>query len=462
MEISRRDLIRLSALGLGGVAGSGCGPLVRRVGGRTVPQNAMVPMRGGSEAHRFLNRSGFGASPGDHQAYLNLGREAYVEAQLNPTDEDELALQVQMSRLDVNRVHAAELRELPEGEVMRQLRQAAILRAVYSKWQVRERMIDFWTNHLNIFAVRGDNAYRKGMDDMQVIRANALGSFPKMIEASAKSAAMLGYLDNRLNRKGVPNENYARELLELHTLGVNGGYSQRDVQEVARCFTGWTIEKRFLKPKDQFRFDPEAHDDGQKNVLGKTIPQGGGVLDGERVIEILTSHPSCAAFLAKKLCRYFLGTGHSEMEIIVATEFLRTKGNIAATIRPILLSDAILSGEPVIKRPFDFTVSALRSLNFTTDGGPSIHAHLDAMGQPLYGWAMPDGYPDGTAAWTGSILARWNFVWALSQGEIKGTELDLNPVAGKVRDFTLGVTGGGGETLADIAFALSAPEFNWR
>ena len=138
MEISRRDLIRLSALGLGGVAGSGCGPLVRRVGGRTVPQNAMVPMRGGSEAHRFLNRSGFGASPGDHQAYLNLGREAYVEAQLNPTDEDELALQVQMSRLDVNRVHAAELRELPEGEVMRQLRQAAILRAVYSKWQVRE------------------------------------------------------------------------------------------------------------------------------------------------------------------------------------------------------------------------------------------------------------------------------------------------------------------------------------
>jgi uncharacterized protein (DUF1800 family) len=234
------------------------------------------------------------------------------------------------------------------------------------------------------------------------------------------------------------------------------------VQEVARCFTGWTIEKRFLKPKDHFRFDPDTHDDGEKMVLGKKIPAGGGVKDGERVIEIVTSHLCCASFLAQKLCRYFLGPGHSDLEQVVAKEFLTTDGNIAATIRPILLSDAIITGEPVIKRPFDFTVSALRSLNFTTDGGPSIHAHLDAMGQPLYGWAMPDGYPDGTAAWTGSILARWNFVWALSQGEIKGTELDLNPVAGKVRDFTLGVTGGGGETLADIAFALSAPEFNWR
>lgn len=462
-SIPRREMLKWSALGAAGLALSGCGEMARRFAGRKIPENANVPSRGGSEAHRYLHRLGFGPSPGDHQMYLELGRDAYLDSQLNPTDDDEPALAFQLSRLDVNRVNAAELRELPEAVVMRQLRQSAILQATYSRWQLRERMVDFWSNHLNIFALRGDNAYRKGMDDLHVVRANALGSFPEMIMASAKSAAMLGYLDNRLNRKGVPNENYARELLELHTLGVDGGYSQSDVQEVARCFTGWTIEKRFLRPKDQFRFDQEAHDDGEKSVLGHTIKAKGGIADGERVIEIVTTHPSCASHLARKLCRYFLGSDQDEELLnLVAKSYLRSGGNIAQTIKPILVSEAMISGEPMLKRPFDFMISALRSLNFSTDGGPELHAHLDAMGQPLFGWAMPDGYPDGTAAWTGSILARWNFIWALTNGQIKGTGLDLEPISGKVGDFVLGKTAYGGSSLHDVASALSSPEFNWR
>lgn len=454
--------MRWAALAGAGVALAGCGTVARRVAGRKVPSDAAVPTRGGSEAHRFLNRIAFGPAPGEHQRYLDMGRDAYLREQLAPGQDDEPALQFQLSRLDVMRVSSAELRDLPEGEVMRQLRQGATLRSIYSKWQLRERMVDFWTNHFNIFAFKGDGAYRKGVDDLEVIRKNALGRFPDMVRASARSAAMLGYLDNQVNRKGVPNENYARELMELHTLGVHGGYTQQDVKEVARCFTGWSIETRFLRPRDHFRFDEDAHDDGEKLVLGQKIPARGGIQDGNRVIDIVTSHPSCAKFIAMKLCRFFLGDAGSTLEPQVAAAYARSGGDVVAMLEPILFSKEILDGPPVLKRPYDFAVSAARALNVETDASTPFQAHLDAMGQPLFGWPMPDGYPDRTAAWTGSILPRWNFAWALCHGEIGGTRLDLAPVAGKVRDFVLGTPGAGGVTPMEAALALAEPQFNWR
>lgn len=444
------------------IAGAGCIPLARKVAGRRVPDNAEVPLRKGSEAHRFFNRLAYGPAPGDHQRYVELGRSAIIEEQLNPTRDDEPALQFQLSRLDALRISSAELRDLPEALVVGQLRQAATLRAIYSRWQLRERLVDFWTNHFNIFAFKGDGAYRKATDDIEVIRQHALGKFPDMVLASAKSAAMLGYLDNQLNRKGVPNENYARELLELHTLGVHGGYTQDDVREVARCFTGWTIDTRFLRARDRFRFDPDAHDPGEKRVLGHVIPAHGGIEDGLAVIRIATQHPSCAAFIAAKLCRFFLGEAGPAAEADVRAAYRATGGDIRAMVRAILDRPEFLEGPPVLKRPFDFAVSAARSLNVETDGGAAFQKRLDDMGQPLFGWPMPDGYPDRASAWTGSVLARWNFAWALCHGGIPGTSLDLEPVKGRVRDFILGTPGRGGHTALHAAVALASPEFQWR
>ncbi len=459
---SRRNILKWGALAGVGVAAVGCVPLARRVAGRKVPTDALVPERGGNEAHRFYNRLAFGTTPGDHQRYADLGREAILREQLNPEGDDEPALRFQLSRLDVMRVNSAELRDLPEGLVIQQLRQAATLRAIYSRWQLRERMVDFWTNHFNIFAFKGDGAYRKGVDDFNVIRKNALGSFPAMVRASAWSAAMLGYLDNQVNRKGVPNENYARELLELHTLGVHGGYSQEDVREVARCFTGWTIETRFMRPRDQFRFDEDAHDDDSKRVLGKLIPAGGGIKDGNRVIDIVTKHPACAAFISGKLCKFFLGDAGEVVAPRVADAYLASGGDVKSMLAPILESDLLLEGPPVLKRPFDYAVSAARSLNVETDGGPAFQVQLDKMGQPLFGWPMPDGYPERTGAWTGSVLARWNFAWSLCNGGIGGTSLAMEPVQGRVRDFILGKPGLGGTTRLDAAVALASPDFQWR
>jgi hypothetical protein len=227
-----------------------------------------------------------------------MGREAFVDEQLHPTDASEpqiLTLRLRGMVGEARDSGAWDLQDLPERDVLRQLSQAALLRAVYSHWQLRERLVDLWTNHFNIYARKNRGAYYTPTDQANVIRAHALGTFPDLLRASARSPAMLGYLDNEANRKGVPNENYARELLELHTLGVNGGYTQRDVREVARCLTGWTIEDRFLRRRGTFRFAAERHDNGEKIVLGHRIPAGGGEGDGERVLDIVCAHPSTPA-----------------------------------------------------------------------------------------------------------------------------------------------------------------------
>ncbi|MDF2439265.1 MAG: hypothetical protein JWN98_249, partial [Abditibacteriota bacterium] len=380
----------------------------------------------GEKAARLLNRMAFGARPGDVARVTKMGHAAYIEEQLNPVDQEELLLQVRLRGLEVLRSNAIELRDLQETEVLRQLQQAAILRAVYSQYQLRERLVDFWSNHFNIYARKGLGTYLITADDIAVIRTHALGTFPDLLRASAHSPAMLSYLDNSENRRGVANENYARELLELHTLGVGGGYSQSDVQEVARCLTGWTIENRFLYRRGTFRFDEARHDNGVKTVLGTRIAAGGGQSDGDKVLSILSSHPATAHFIASKLCRYFLGQENAQWARRLAHIYTQTKGNISAMLRPLLLSEELLHSAPIVKRPFDYLVSALRTLNADSDGGALLQKHLENMGQTLWSWPMPDGYPDSTAAWSGSVLSRWNFAFALCSRDIPNTTIDGN------------------------------------
>lgn len=466
-EASRREFLGLAAAAAAAAAGALAGCDALRIGRDPLPANLSIPKSGASKGFRLFNRAAFGPRPGDIAELERVGKDLHVESLLRAETAESPDLVARLHRIDALRMDGMELLDLPREEIIRQLQQAAILRAVYGKNQLLERMVEFWSNHFNIYARKTDGMYFLAADSERVIRKHALGKFKDLVHASAKSPAMLHYLDNRVNRKGVPNENYARELLELHTMGVEGGYTQTDVQEVARCLTGWTIETRFLRPKGKFRFDESQHDTGEKEVLGHRIPAGGGVEDGETVIEIVANHPATARFISSRICRYFLGDAADSWIEQTAEVFMRTGGDIRAMLKPILLSEALLESPPIVKRPFDFVASALRALDGNTDGSGAIQKHLDAMGQPLYQWPMPDGYPDSTDSWTGSLLARWRFATDLLGNRIPGTSVSVDRLKDRGAHWSelllasndAWSAGGNRET---VTLLLCSPAFQWR
>jgi uncharacterized protein (DUF1800 family) len=478
VRLTRRALLQ-SGTAAAALGAAGCSNGLRRFALGPAEELAPPPAFADPDA-ALLHRIGFGPGPGERERLAETGREAFVREQLRADLKEPLALTARLARLDVLRLTESDLHDLPEELLLRQLQQAAILRAVESPNQLLERLTDFWTNHFNVYARKGHAAWRKPGDELNVIRKHALGKFPDLLKASAHSPAMLAFLDNQVNRKGIANENYARELMELHSLGVHGGYTQKDVQEVARCFTGWSIENRFLRPRGKFRFLAENHDDGEKTVLGHRIPAGGGKRDGDRVLEILGAHPSTARHISEKLARYFLGEAPGPWPKRMAEIYRRTGGDIRAMLEPMLLSEEMRSAKPIFKRPFDFLASSIRVFGGKTDGGSSIQEHLERMGQPLHQWPMPDGYPDKTAAWTGSLLARWSFALDLTNGRIPGTELDLERLPGQgpktrceaAARLALGhvsLSAALGEALARcrdekeaVTLCLASAEFQWR
>ena len=356
-----------------------------------------------------------------------------------------------------------------------ELQQSRILRAVYSERQLQEVMVDFWTNHFNVYSGKGADRWLLTSYDRDTIRPHAMGKFAKLLEATAQSPAMLFYLDNvqsvspnmkagpmqRPYRRGI-NENYARELMELHTLGVDGGYTQQDVQEVARCFTGWSIFQprgggaavnAFIRQQrgemeepmkndaersnaGTFRFNARAHDDGEKTVLGRKIPAGGGMKDGLMVLDILAHHPSTAKYIATKLVRHFVADEAPQSLVDrVAATFTRTDGDIRETLKTIFFSNEFNSTAAYrvkIKRPFELVISAIRTLGAYTNGCPQTHQWIARMGEPLYGYQTPDGYSDTAESWvnTGGLLERMNFGLALAGNRIQGTRVSLNKPSG--------------------------------
>jgi uncharacterized protein (DUF1800 family) len=304
-------------------------------------------------------------------------------------------------------------------------------------------MVDFWENHFSIFANKDDDRYLLTGYDRETIRPFAMGRFRDLLGATAHSPAMLFYLDNW--RSSVPrpypakgdkpagvdgglNENYARELMELHTLGVDGGYTQKDVQEVARCFTGWTIQK----PNEQglFLYRPGLHDDGEKLVLGHKILPGGGIADGERVLDILAMHPSTARFIATKLARRFISDDPPQSVIDRgATAFLKSDGSIRETLRAILTSPEFFSAgvyRAKMRSPFEYVAAAMRALSADTDGDRPVLDAIARMGQPVFGRITPDGYADRAEQWlsSGAMIGRFNFASALATNRLKGTVID--------------------------------------
>ena len=344
--------------------------------------------------------------------------------------------------------------------VVTELQRATLLRAVYSDRQLYELMVNFWENHFSIFANKDADRYLLTGYDRETIRPFTMGRFRDLLGATAHSPAMLFYLDQW--RSSVPrpypakdgkpagvdgglNENYARELMELHTLGVDGGYTQKDVQEVARCFTGWTIQK----PNEEglFLYRPGLHDNGEKIVLGHKIAAGGGIADGERVLDILARHPSTARFIATKLARRFISDDPPQSVIDhAAAVFLKTDGSIRETLRAIVASPEFFSTAAYrakMRSPFEYAAAALRVLNADTDGDRPVLDAIGRMGQPVFGRVTPDGYADRADQWlsSGGMIVRFNFASALATNRLRGTTIDFSKLlAGTDRANKVAIT----------------------
>ena len=386
----------------------------------------------------------------------------------------------------------------PAQQLIAQTQAAKLQRAVYSERQLQEVMSDFWFNHFNVFIQKGADRVLTTAYERDVIRPRVFGKFEDLLKATAESPAMLWYLDNwqsatpnppnlkpgdlrqfrnnpdltkfdrqrlkvmrermaqrnaqqpqnlpnRLNQPANPqqqpskrmprgiNENYAREIMELHTLGVDGGYTQKDVQEVARCFTGWTL--RAPRVNAEFTFGKFMHDDGEKTVLGKKIPAGGGVQDGYTVIHLLATHPSTAKFISTKLARKFVSDNPpASLVTKMAQTFQKTEGDIREVLLTMFNAPEFWAPEVYrakIKTPFEMTVSAVRALGADTNGNPQFHRWLAQMGEGLFQMQPPTGYPDTAEHWvnTGALLERMNFALALSGNRIVGTRADLSKLA---------------------------------
>jgi uncharacterized protein (DUF1800 family) len=441
---------------------------------------------------RLLDRVTYGAEPDLLAAAEQLGYEGFVDWQLDFEAIDdgplEALLHDALPTLAMNQYQLAEhvFGEENFGAAARDLVIATMIRRAFSPRQLFERVVEFWSDHFNVPASGAAGSYYKFLEDRDMMRVHAMGRFGDLLAADARSPAMLYYLDNASNTAEGPNENYARELLELHTLGVDGGYTEADIKDTARVFTGWTI----LRPA-HFRFDSLAHDWGDKHVLGHDIPPSGRA-EGEFLLERLAAHPSTARFLATKLARRFVADVPGEAVVdATADAFSASGGDIRATLRALLLHPEVAAQMRLkLKRPNEFTAGVLRRLG--PDPGQdvlgAIYRSLDAAGQVPFGWPAPDGYPDDRAHWqsTSGFLMRFNsaYEWTerlvggspvlraaaeaervSEQAEILVAALRPEGVTPRTRRILLRYANGLPEAQRPAALAawlLAGPEAQWR
>jgi uncharacterized protein (DUF1800 family) len=431
-----------------------------------------------------LGRLGYGPRPGDVERVKVMGLAAYIERQLDPAGIPDHAADQAVGRHPALGIETAGLvRAYPTGKVAREraapggppeerrphhvvaeMKSAKVMRAVLTERQLQEAMVDFWFNHFNVYAQKDAIRWMLPAYEREAIRPHALGRFRDLVVATARHPAMLFYLDNWMSTRqddgpaggpGQPrraglNENYARELLELHTLGVDGGYTEQDVVEVARCFTGWSIDKPYQG--GGFVFRRGAHDPGEKRVLGHVIAAGGGESDGLAVIDILVRHPSTARFIASKLSRRLVSDDPPAAVVErAAAAFQRTGGDIRAVLAAIVTAPEFFSADAYrakVKTPFDLVVASVRALGAeiapptgdpgrpTSGGAGGLARQVALLGEPLYEAQSPTGYPDTAQDWvnTGTLIGRMNFALALSHGRIPGVHVDVARAVGGARD----------------------------
>jgi uncharacterized protein (DUF1800 family) len=486
-----------------------------------------------------LNRIAYGPRAGDVERVRALGVDRYIDQQLHPERLADPAIGARLSGLSsigLSSREIAQTYELPQlmarrerkedakagqtdqpkppdplqqkaNSVVVELSEQKVLRAIYSERQLQEVLTDFWFNHFNVDARNGPDRFLLTEYERETIRPRVLGKFRDLLEATAKSPAMLFYLDNWMSaaatevsgglaapklaggraseggdggfRRGrrfpagtevaarpqaqgkkAPrglNENYGRELMELHTLGVDGGYTQKDVTEVARAFTGWTIQNPRLG--GGFTFNPRLHDPGQKVVLGQVIKAGGDESDGEQVLDILAKQPATARFIATKLARRFVSdTPPPALVDRVAARFRATDGDLREVTRTILTSPEFLAPEAYrakVKTPFEFVVSAARAVGADVQEALPLVRQLQQLGMPLYQCQPPTGYKDTADAWvnTGALVSRMNFALTLAGNKLRGISVASLPTADQILAGDLSET-----TRATIAKAADAPQ----
>jgi len=515
-------------------------PATRRVGALSSDERV----------RHVLNRLAFGPRPGDEAAVRAIGVERWIARQLEPDsiadgDVDTVLAHFPTTSLalaDAAQLYArpAALRAAPHPDptprlpmtpcadrsattlahlearddslvltqaeragsrLLTDLQATKLARAVVSRRQLQEVMVDFWENHFSVYSGKGPERYLLLPFDRDVIRPHALGRFRDLLGAVAHSPAMLYYLDNwqsaaeperptlgqrgRGARRGI-NENFGRELLELHTLGVDGGYTQQDVIEVARAFTGWTIEDP--ERVGRFVFRPELHDAGPKVVLGDSLPAGRGVEDGEDVLTLLARHPATARFIATKLVRRFVSdTPPASLVKRAARTFRDSGGDIRAVLRTIFSSREFFSRAAYrakIKSPFELVASALRGLGAAADTTPRTAQLVAQLGEPLYGHDAPNGYPETGRPWLGSgaVLGRINLGLALAAGQAPGVTVsrwlkqvgvEREPYARQVDAIVAELLGGPvpaelralvqrGDATTTVGLVLGSPDFQRR
>ncbi|MFL6446444.1 MAG: DUF1800 domain-containing protein [Bryobacteraceae bacterium] len=490
----KRVLLGLSILAVVAGAGFAKNPTQSKA---TVPFN--VRLSKPDTLRHALNRLTFGTRPGDVESIIRIGLKRWIDIQLHPENvpENRVLLQrlqpFESLRLSIREAYVrypprhlvvaavrsrGEMADIlspqqialrpqerqqlfafapvplrremmasvsPQKVIAMDLTECKVLRAVYSNRQLQELMVDFWFNHFNVFLNKGAERYTVRTYERDAIRPHIFGKFHDLLLETAKSPAMLFYLDNwqsvapenanvasrpKARAKRGLNENYGRELLELHTLGVEGGYTQRDVVDVARCFTGWTI----ANPRNggAFEYEDRVHDKGQKVVLGHLIPAGGGMSDGLTVIDILSRHPSTARFISFKLAQRFVSDDPPSSLVAHMTKtFLKTKGDMREVVRAMIMSPEFFSQgayNAKIKSPFEMIVSALRATNADVVSGYALADEFKKLGEPLYRKSEPTGYGDANSEWVTSagLLERMNFCLALAHNRVPGVRVDVS------------------------------------
>lgn len=438
---------------------------------------------------KLVRRVTNGVTPEELALARRLGFYGYLNYHLNWTKIDDQAVQSYVgATFPTVSQDSAQLYALAQETVRAEFINATFYQAAFSKRQLYERMVEFFSDHFNI--AYDDVAYMRVPDHRNVARKHALGKFPDMVRASAHSPAMLEYLDNTRNRGNSPNQNYARELMELHTVGVDGGYTQDDVAELSRCLTGWTIAPRGVG----FNFDAGTHDFREKRVMGQVIaaqPNNAGQLgkrDGDVMIEFLVTHVNTARFLSKKMLRWLLRYDPTESQIqTVATVYSRTGGDIPSMVRSILTPDNLLASPAKYRRPYSYVLAALRATNpQVLRVGQLSGRWLTTVGQSLYMWGPPDGYPDSVEYWSGTALQRWNFASYLTTNTADAvvdiTRFMATPTAagvvqainnalfagemperlrGQLTTYAQGGTLNAARTRETLALALSSSTFQW-
>jgi uncharacterized protein (DUF1800 family) len=524
------------------------------------PAAATFPNDDKSIVH-VLNRIAFGARPGDIEKVRQIGLQQYIERQLHPERIDDSAMNARLADLLTIAMTSREISEQYERPLMearrerqrtasagaasneqprrvdpaiQQVQQSAngvivelseqkLLRAIYSERQLQEVLTDFWFNHFNVDARKGRDRFLLTEYERESIRPHVFGTFRDLLEATAKSPAMLFYLDNWLsadpngphaperqrraagrnrgqfpgfpprrnparpgvgalpapqppaqanNRRNGLNENYARELMELHTLGVDGGYTQKDVTEVARAFTGWTIDNP--RQGGAFRFEERIHDEGEKTILGHRIKAGGGISDGEKVLDILAGHPSTARFISTRLARRFVSdTPPPALVDRLAARFRETNGDLRAVMTTLLTSPEFLAPDAYrakVKTPLEFVVSAVRATGADlVDARPLVRS-LQELGMPLYQCQPPTGYKDSAEAWTntGALVGRMNFALTLASGRrFAGDSATWaraveSAIADDLSDATRATIAKANDATQRAALVLGSPEFQKR